>query len=75
MLAGARKVLGTVGLDVAADQAERLRGQATTLGPGELTRAAEVLAVVAALSMATPPTLSFSSRTMRSASFGPTPLA
>jgi DNA polymerase-3 subunit gamma/tau len=36
----------TTGLvDVAADQAERLRGQATTLGPGELTRAAEVLAV------------------------------
>jgi len=32
-------------VDVAADQAERLRGQATTLGPGELTRAAEVLAV------------------------------
>ncbi len=36
----------TTGLvDVAADQAERLRGQATTLGPGELTRAAEVIAV------------------------------
>ncbi len=35
----------TTGLvDVAADQAERLRGQATTLGPGELTRAAEVIA-------------------------------
>ncbi|MFT3860253.1 DNA polymerase III subunit gamma and tau [Micropruina sp.] len=32
-------------VDVAADQAERLRGQATALGPGELTRAAEVLAV------------------------------
>ncbi len=31
-------------VDVAADQAERLRGQATTLGPGELTRAAEVIA-------------------------------
>ena len=36
----------TTGLvDVAADQADRLRGQATALGPGELTRAAEVLAV------------------------------
>ncbi|MFT4294420.1 MAG: DNA polymerase III subunit gamma and tau, partial [Micropruina sp.] len=36
----------TTGLvDVAADQAERLRGQATALGPGELTRAAEVIAV------------------------------
>ena len=36
----------TTGLvDVAADQAERLRGQATALGAGELTRAAEVIAV------------------------------
>nr|HMQ39288.1 DNA polymerase III subunit gamma and tau [Micropruina sp.] len=36
----------TTGLvDVAADQAERLRGQATTLGAGELTRAAEVIAL------------------------------
>ena len=36
----------TTGLvDVAADQADRLRAQATALGPGELTRAAEVLAV------------------------------
>ncbi len=35
----------TTGLvDVAADQAERLQGQASTLGPGELTRAAEVIA-------------------------------
>ena len=32
-------------VDVAADQAERLASQASALGPGELTRAAEVLAV------------------------------
>lgn len=32
-------------VDVAADQAERLSSQAAALGPGELTRAAEVLAV------------------------------
>ena len=32
-------------VDVAADQAERLSSQASALGPGELTRAAEVLAV------------------------------
>ena len=32
-------------VDVAADQAERLAAQASALGPGELTRAAEVLAV------------------------------
>ena len=31
-------------VDVAVDQADRLRGQATTIGPGELTRAAEVIA-------------------------------
>lgn len=31
-------------IDVAADQADRLRGQAAALGPGELTRAAEVIA-------------------------------
>ncbi len=32
-------------VDVAGDQAERLAAQATALGPGELTRAAEVIAV------------------------------
>ena len=32
-------------VDVAADQAERLRSQAAALGPGELTRAAEVIAL------------------------------
>lgn len=32
-------------VDVAGDQAERLAGQARALGPGELTRAAEVIAV------------------------------
>jgi DNA polymerase-3 subunit gamma/tau len=32
-------------VDVAADQAERLASQASALGPGELTRAAEVIAV------------------------------
>ncbi|MCW3156417.1 DNA polymerase III subunit gamma and tau [Micropruina sonneratiae] len=32
-------------VDVAADQADRLQGQATAMGPGELTRAAEVIAV------------------------------
>ncbi len=32
-------------VDVAGDQAERLTTQATALGPGELTRAAEVIAV------------------------------
>ena len=32
-------------VDVAADQAERLSSQAAALGPGELTRAAEVIAV------------------------------
>jgi len=31
-------------IDVATDQADRLRGQAAALGPGELTRAAEVIA-------------------------------
>jgi len=31
-------------VDVAADQAQRLSSQAATLGPGELTRAAEVIA-------------------------------
>lgn len=31
-------------IDVADDQAERLRGQAAAMGPGELTRAAEVIA-------------------------------
>ena len=32
-------------VDVAADQAERLSSQAASLGPGELTRAAEVIAL------------------------------
>jgi len=32
-------------VDVAGDQAERLAAQATAMGPGELTRAAEVIAV------------------------------
>ena len=32
-------------VEVAPDQAERLRSQAASLGPGELTRAAEVIAV------------------------------
>ena len=32
-------------VDVSADQAERLTSQASALGPGELTRAAEVIAV------------------------------
>ena len=45
IVAAVPDALSTGLVDVAADQAERLRGQATALGPGELTRAAEVIAV------------------------------
>ncbi|MBK8446683.1 MAG: DNA polymerase III subunit gamma and tau [Micropruina sp.] len=45
IVAAVPDALSTGLVDVAADQAERLRAQAGALGAGELTRAAEVLAV------------------------------
>ena len=45
IVAAVPDALSTGLVNVAADQAERLRGQAGALGAGELTRAAEVLAV------------------------------
>jgi len=45
IVAAVPEALGSGLVDVSGDQAERLTSQATAMGPGELTRAAEVIAV------------------------------